>query len=93
MIEEGRNGMKACNAGGEIYVKKKTMLRGHIDLRHLVEGLKTEEERDDTEVIHIKEYNCVKMKCVLRRYVYQKTTRGKHQDCQGMEGGCESNIH
>ena len=53
MIEEGRNGTKACNAGGEICVKKKTMLRGIIDLRHLVQGLRTEEGRDDTKVIHI----------------------------------------
>ena len=70
MIEEGRNGMKACNAGGGICVKKKTMLRVIIDLKHLVEGLKTEEERYDTKVIHIEQENCVKRKCVLRGPAY-----------------------
>ena len=62
--------MKVCNAGGEMYVKKKTMLRGIIDLRHLVDGFRTEEERDDTKVIHIEQEHCVKRKCVLRAHVY-----------------------
>ena len=55
MIEEGRDGMKTWNAGGEICVKRKAMLGGIVDLTHLVEELKAEEERDGKKGIHIKE--------------------------------------
>ena len=66
MIEEGRDGMKTWNAGGEICVKRKAVLGGIVDLTHLVEELKAEEERDGKKGIHIKEENCVKRKFVLR---------------------------
>ena len=41
-----------------------------MDLTHLVEELRAEEERDGKKGIHIKEENCVKRKYVLRGYRY-----------------------
>ena len=93
MIEDGRNGMKAWNAGGELCGKRKAMLRGIVDLRYLVKGLRIEEERDDNKGVHIEEENCVKRKYVLRGHVDLKEPRVERQDCRGMEGGSERNVH
>ena len=64
IIEEGWDGMKTWNAGGEICVKRKAVLGGIVDLTHLVEELRAEEERDDKKGTHIKEDHCVKGKFV-----------------------------
>ena len=95
MIEEGWNGMKTWNAGGEICVKRKALLGGIVDLRHLVKEFRVEEERGDKKGIHIKEENCVKRKFVLRgyRYVDLKKIGENLRIAEGWIGGRETNIY
>ena len=49
------------------------MLRGIIDLRHLFQGLRTEEGRSGMTGRRVEEEDCAKRTCALRGAADQKT--------------------